>query len=237
MGYELHITRKANWVDEDGPMISLHEWQRVIEEDEDLSPYEDVGEEDRGKVASYAEYEGALLWDRGEVRSKNPDQALIIKMVALAATLGARVQGDDGEVYRAGGTSFQLGSPATESKPGFVTHVRGWLRARRVGRELQQAAPAFVVGSRVRDSLGYLGTVLEVDRRANGGLGRVVVRFDDGREQCVAYVASGLGLADGPTDVSQPSRMAVRGAEPSIGIQEAQGREGGALDRSGGIEH
>jgi len=31
-----------------------------------------------------------------------------------------------------------------------------------------------------------------VDRNANGGLGSVRVRLDDGREQNLAYVASGL---------------------------------------------
>jgi hypothetical protein len=31
-----------------------------------------------------------------------------------------------------------------------------------------------------------------------GGLGRVVVQFDDGRPNCVAYVASGLELDHGP---------------------------------------
>ena len=31
MGYELHITRKVNWSDEDGPAIALSEWQKLVE--------------------------------------------------------------------------------------------------------------------------------------------------------------------------------------------------------------
>jgi hypothetical protein len=42
------------------------------------------------------------------------------------------------------------------------------------------------VGDRVRDQSGSLGTVMEVDTKANHGLGHVRVRFDDGREQIVA---------------------------------------------------
>jgi hypothetical protein len=89
MGYDLHITRKGNWSGEVGRTISLSEWQQSVEYDPELSFYSEVGDEDRGKVASYRDEDGALGWDNGEVRAKNPERSLIAKMVAIAGILGA----------------------------------------------------------------------------------------------------------------------------------------------------
>jgi len=39
-------------------------------------------------------------WDRsGEVNTKNPDEAVIAKLVVIAKALNARVLGDDDEIY------------------------------------------------------------------------------------------------------------------------------------------
>jgi hypothetical protein len=38
-------------------------------------------------------------WSHGNINTKNPDPAIVRKAIEIAATLGARVQGDDGEVY------------------------------------------------------------------------------------------------------------------------------------------
>jgi len=202
MGYDLHITRKAQWSDDDGPTVSLAEWQKLVERDPELSAYRDVREEDRGKGASYRDQAGALWWDDGEVRVKNPDESLVLKLVEIAAALNAQVQGDDGEVYGEDGTARPLPTAQPTPEPSLLSRLRSWLTAGRTTRELQSAAPAFKIGSRVRDSWGNRGTILEVDRRAMGKLGRVVVRFDDGREHCVAYVASGLELDGGPASGS-----------------------------------
>ena len=37
------------------------------------------------------------LW--GDIETKNPDAPVIQKMILIAESLNARVQGDDGEVY------------------------------------------------------------------------------------------------------------------------------------------
>lgn len=42
-------------------------------------------------------------FDRGDVVVKNPDAEILAKMWAIAQKLGARVQGDDGELYGANG--------------------------------------------------------------------------------------------------------------------------------------
>lgn len=38
-------------------------------------------------------------WFEGNVDTKNPDHAVLAKALELAGVLGARVQGDDGELY------------------------------------------------------------------------------------------------------------------------------------------
>ena len=53
---------------------------------------------------------------------------------------------------------------------------------------------AFKVGDRVKNHWENHGTVFEVDAAANHGLGRIRVRYDDGREEAVALVAPGLAL-------------------------------------------
>ncbi len=198
MGYELHITRKTHWWDGDGPTITLAEWQQLVERDAELSAYLEVDEASRGKAASYLDQEGALRWDDGEVLSKNPDESLVVKMVAIAAALDARVLGDDDEVYAEDGTARPVPSAPPEPRASLFSRIWSWVVARRTRRSLHAAAPAFRVGSRVHDPWGSRGTVMKVDRHAMGGLGRVVVQFDDGRQNCVAYVASGLELDNGP---------------------------------------
>jgi hypothetical protein len=102
MGYDLHITRKAQWSDEDGPMIGQDEWLRIIETDPELmldrETHCSIGEGDV-VYASWKGEPGALGWFEGEIGAKNPDKALVLKMVGIAERLGAKVQGDDGEEY------------------------------------------------------------------------------------------------------------------------------------------
>ena len=99
MGYDLHITRGGHWAENDGARISVDEWLAVVENDKELtlSP---------GNASYLADWSGPskhaepwLAWHDGNIYSKNPDSALLRKMVQLAAQLRARVQGDDGEFY------------------------------------------------------------------------------------------------------------------------------------------
>ena len=45
-------------------------------------------------------------WFKGNIYTKNPDEALIGKMVHIARALHATVQGDDGEIYQREQTSL-----------------------------------------------------------------------------------------------------------------------------------
>lgn len=167
MGYELHITRRSDWFQSDGPAISQSEWQKAID----------------GNPES-----GAFYWNDGDVVVKNPDPPLVAKMVHIAQTLNARVQGDDGEVYRADGTSF-------DPSPAIQNRVRQRL-FQRLARFLRGATPKpsspFYVGQRVKDFIGGFGTVVSVDPKSHGKLGSIIVKMDDGREQHRTCVASGF---------------------------------------------
>lgn len=107
MGYDLHITRRGDWWDEEGPEISRQEWESAVAADSDLVT-QPVPEGWPAGACSSAlmttrpdRQDGTevLHWDAGLVSAKNPSDVLIAKMCELARRLGARVQGDDGEHY------------------------------------------------------------------------------------------------------------------------------------------
>ncbi len=56
----------------------------------------------------------------------------------------------------------------------------------------------FKVGDRVRDRSGSMGTVLEIDTKANHGVGQLRVRFDDGREEAIALGPGTLEKVEKP---------------------------------------
>jgi hypothetical protein len=116
MGYDVHITRKKDWWDEDGPEIGLHEWIDVVAADPDmrLDGYAEAQVGD-GKILR-VENSGLSVWTaysghgkngnmawfdfrRGDVVVKNPDLEILQKMWSLAQLLSANVQGDEGERY------------------------------------------------------------------------------------------------------------------------------------------
>jgi hypothetical protein len=115
MGYDVHITRKQNWFD-DEPRISLDEWRSVVGADDEmrLDGYAEatVGDDARLRVESeglavWTAYpghgiEGNMAWfdyHSGNIAVKNPGQDILAKMWQLAQKLNARVQGDECEIY------------------------------------------------------------------------------------------------------------------------------------------
>ncbi len=102
MGYNLYITRRKYHFDEDGPSISEEEWQTLVDSDPELSFRRD----DDPLTANwngdcrYPDPWFAYSVDYGAIDTKNPDDAIVTKMIQIAAKLNAKVQGDDGEVYR-----------------------------------------------------------------------------------------------------------------------------------------
>lgn len=102
MGYDLHITRKDDWTDENGPVITAEEWRALIDSDPELELDSDtrcVMSDGEFVFATWNGQAGVLGHYAGEITSKNPDESLIAKMIEIANRLGAKVQGDDGEMY------------------------------------------------------------------------------------------------------------------------------------------
>ena len=117
MGFELHITRKQNWFDEEPAFdITLIDWLEYVSGDPEfrLDNYAALELPD-GKILR-TEQEGIAVWTaysqdgvdqnqawftyfRGTISVKNPDQEIINKMVDIAQALGGKVQDDEGTSY------------------------------------------------------------------------------------------------------------------------------------------
>lgn len=138
VGYELHITRKAEWFEKGGPSIELDEWiaylaaddefevanfaeasipggDRVRIESEGLAVwYAYSGHEPAGNKAWFMYYEDRIV-------VKNPDQEIRRKMYRVAMRLGAHVQGDEGELYGEDGeqvgASVEPGPKSASARP------------------------------------------------------------------------------------------------------------------------
>ena len=113
MGYDLHITRKDDWSDDDeNREIALPEWLAYIEADPDLVLSDAyrikvLRSETESQVApGYCDWTAHpskeawwFAYSSGCIETKNPDEDVIKKMLSIAEALGAKVQGDDGEIY------------------------------------------------------------------------------------------------------------------------------------------
>jgi hypothetical protein len=187
MGYNLHITRRKHWSDEGDESISLNEWHSYVESDSELRMDDSLGEH-------FVVWSGPstlnvpwLAWANGNIETKNPDQPLIRKMVAISSALGANVQGDDGERYD------RSGAPEPFPSLGFFERVKHfWSRV--TARPLTPLDPSelpFKVGDRVRDVFGNEATITVIDVRAEQGAGAITVKYDDGR------TAQSMALAHG----------------------------------------
>ncbi|HWY77064.1 MAG TPA: hypothetical protein VN281_15680 [Verrucomicrobiae bacterium] len=102
MGYDVHITRKKLWWNEDGPVITAEEWLRYVASDPQLR-LDPTSERHSVTINIQSDFPDPWLeWFDGDIYSKNPDEAIRGKMIQIATALGAKVQGDDGEIYRSG---------------------------------------------------------------------------------------------------------------------------------------
>jgi hypothetical protein len=117
MGYNLHITRKNNWYDDDiEHEISQDVWKNYVQMDDEMvlegfaetttQNQEIIRFEDEG-IAVWTKYskhnlQGNFAWfylSSGNISVKNPDKEIIQKMCEITKNLKARLQGDEGEYY------------------------------------------------------------------------------------------------------------------------------------------
>jgi uncharacterized protein YfaT (DUF1175 family) len=98
MGYDLHITRREFWAD-DGNNISRREVDELVKNDPELEWDKTLGK-DMIRFTGNSLYDDPWLqYCEGELNTKWPDRELIRKMIQIAQSLQANVQGDDGEYY------------------------------------------------------------------------------------------------------------------------------------------
>jgi hypothetical protein len=99
MGYDVHVTRKEFWADDEGPEITLEEWLEYVGNDPEIEPDADNPGEENFVIVSHPN-RWPLWWgEGGEVFTKNPDKLVMEKLVKVARDLNARVLGDDDEIY------------------------------------------------------------------------------------------------------------------------------------------
>lgn len=128
MGYDLHITRATLWIDSDAAPITLEEWLEYLDSDPEMrldgfaEAHLPDGTTLRAESPGLAvwtawsahERDGNMAWfdhRRGRIVVKNPDDEIVGKMFAIAERLGARVQGDEGEIYDEHGRPHELEQP------------------------------------------------------------------------------------------------------------------------------
>jgi hypothetical protein len=123
MSYDVHITRAEEWSESETAAITLEEWIAYARSDPELRiealdgrysfPLPDgevVSMNVKGLVAWLGKGDQPsrvplawFSWSGGIVSTKNPDIATRRKMFAIATSLHAKVEGDEGEIYDANG--------------------------------------------------------------------------------------------------------------------------------------
>jgi len=201
MGYDVHITRKKDWFDEDGPHITEDEWRAYVASDSEMvmsgvaEHTNPQGETIRLTHPLLTEWRrhssGSVVWFsyfEGSLTVKNPDDECLAKMRQVAAKVQARVQGDEGETYDGGSQAPRQRTPLLGER------VAGWFARLRPQRRLKIEHPPlrFGVGDRVRDSWGNEHTVIAIDPTAEHGMGIIRTLRSDGTELGHMMFAHGL---------------------------------------------
>jgi hypothetical protein len=100
MGYDVHVTRRRGWWDDDGPQISVGDGEALSD--------------------GRSELKELVRYSNGNSVAKNPDRERMLALLGLARELDARVQGDDGEIY-----TFENLDALEQARP--ERGVRQWL--------------------------------------------------------------------------------------------------------------
>ena len=117
MGYDIHITRKESWSDEDPKNeITLEEWNNYVSGDSEMRRDDSAESITLSGETVLNVNDGLAVWTRysqhgindnyawfdfrqGKITVKNPDAEIRNKMIDIAIALKAKVQGDDDEIY------------------------------------------------------------------------------------------------------------------------------------------
>ena len=134
MGYEVYITRKEAWFDEEGDAITLDEWLSYVEQDPEMradgyaeattADGSTIRLEDPG-IAVWTAYSGHredanMAWfmhQEDRISVKNPDVEIRRKMHSVAIALGGSAQGEEAERYGADGEAVDVATPDLPARP------------------------------------------------------------------------------------------------------------------------
>lgn len=114
MSYDIHITRGSDWSEEENP-VTLNEVRSVmhllsdkfrIEESDTISMDTPGGQKLTMKIGPHLEYVGdndiktCVLFGEGQSPSfRYQDDRQMLAMLSVAEAVGAKLMGDEGEIY------------------------------------------------------------------------------------------------------------------------------------------
>lgn len=177
MGYSVFITRRKNWFEESGPLISREEWEQFVATRPNLKPCRELGESYVLLGSEGQDEPDWINWENGNLESKNPSKRSLVELFIIAHHLKATLVGEEGERYDEDGNEVPRTEERTSSWRNWFQNLVAscWeLLPRNVG-----PAP-FNIGDRVKTPWGRIGKVVKVDMRAVAGLGIIYVDFGDG---------------------------------------------------------
>ncbi|MEW6618498.1 MAG: hypothetical protein AB1422_03990 [bacterium] len=169
MGYNLYLVKKENWFDKEN-VFTQTEW-------EDIQKYQ---------ISNW------LYFDEGTITIKNPSKEQVIDFVKMAKRYNWFVQGDDGEKYS------EDGSPIYEKpkKSGLFGGIRylisELLAKKKIEHSMKSVTCPFKVGDKVKTTHRTGGVVIDIDPKANHGLGSIKVKFPDGVVLGGTFIAHGF---------------------------------------------
>lgn len=182
MGHDIHITRRKFWADK-GNDITAQDWLAYVKSDPELRPMPKNG-------PYFVQWgnDSWLDWSDGVIYTKNPNDALLAKMAAIAKQFGATVQDDDGVIYNGN-------KSARQPQISLGSRIAGWFsRPRPKPQQKVEHEPLpFGVGDTVVDAWGFEHTIISIDPDANHGLGEIKSRRNkDGTGHSYAVIAHGF---------------------------------------------
>ncbi len=113
MGYDVHITRAAHWTESESTPITLDEWKAYVASDPEMRMDNFAEATTTGGETIRYENEGLAVWlpgakdglggwfdyCDGRIVVKGSFGDTLAKMKRIADVFGARVMGDEGELY------------------------------------------------------------------------------------------------------------------------------------------
>lgn len=108
MSYNVHLTRAELWTESMNNPISLEEAKSCFDQRDDFEytnmlslkgPFGTMSLEGDFFHWSVEDFSVPFSYKEGRITVHRADEFVIEKMVEVSAVLGARVQGDDGELY------------------------------------------------------------------------------------------------------------------------------------------